>query len=237
MTPISHHDNFCIGPDCEVPAQYIISVEDVEKQLTSIKTRKAIGPDGIPNWLLQSAKVIMMGNWGNILCDPLECIVYQLCKFLVITVTEGIAHSLEAINFLFSSCDVINCFPPLFTVLHFCHFWLEEVLFQGFSESVYLVMVLPQMDKITKFISYPWLVIRVNLNNFVGEVFIHYSFQYWLEDCEFIVSSCQFVDWGPVYLFYTSQELCSVFVTLVPLLDIRYGWLDCVGCARCTYRV
>ena len=35
-----------------VPDQYIISVGTVEKQLMNINIRKAIGPDGIPSWIL-----------------------------------------------------------------------------------------------------------------------------------------------------------------------------------------
>ena len=33
--------------------RFIISVSDVEKKLISIKTRKAIGTNAIPNWILR----------------------------------------------------------------------------------------------------------------------------------------------------------------------------------------
>ncbi len=49
---ITPDDDFTIGPDSLVADKYIISVSQVEKNLSKINTRKAIGPDGIPNWVL-----------------------------------------------------------------------------------------------------------------------------------------------------------------------------------------
>ena len=37
----------------QVPANYIISVADVERKLASINTNKSLGPDNIPNWILK----------------------------------------------------------------------------------------------------------------------------------------------------------------------------------------
>ena len=36
----------------EIPAKYIISVDDVIKKLSKIKVHKSKGPDNIPNWIL-----------------------------------------------------------------------------------------------------------------------------------------------------------------------------------------
>ncbi len=53
-----------------VPDHYIIDVLMVEKQLAKINTRKAVGPVGIPNWLLRdvsaclAAPVCSLGNAG-----------------------------------------------------------------------------------------------------------------------------------------------------------------------------
>jgi hypothetical protein len=38
----------------------IISLESVEGQLESIKTKKAIGPDNIPNWILKELSHIIV---------------------------------------------------------------------------------------------------------------------------------------------------------------------------------
>ena len=39
--------------DCPVPVCFIISSETVCKLLSSININKAIGPDGIPSWILR----------------------------------------------------------------------------------------------------------------------------------------------------------------------------------------
>ena len=38
-------------PPSPLPAKYSVTVEEVEKKLMGIKVNKAIGPDGIPNWI------------------------------------------------------------------------------------------------------------------------------------------------------------------------------------------
>lgn len=48
------------------PQKYIISVDEVEKRLLKIKTKKAVGPDKIPNWVLQ--------DYAHIIAPPLACI-------------------------------------------------------------------------------------------------------------------------------------------------------------------
>jgi hypothetical protein len=45
----------CHATDFIVPNEYIISVEEVEKQLSKINIKKSPGPDGIPSWLLKEA--------------------------------------------------------------------------------------------------------------------------------------------------------------------------------------
>ena len=44
-----------------VPDEFIIPVEETFKQLTQVKTCKAIGPDGIPNWVLKEFADIIAG--------------------------------------------------------------------------------------------------------------------------------------------------------------------------------
>ena len=47
-----------------VPAKYILSVHEVEKQLMAVKVSKAAGPDQIPNWILHD----LAGIIGKPLC-------------------------------------------------------------------------------------------------------------------------------------------------------------------------
>lgn len=44
-----------------IPAKYIVPVAQVEKRLEAVKTNKAIGPDGIPNWLLHEMAPVLAG--------------------------------------------------------------------------------------------------------------------------------------------------------------------------------
>ena len=45
--------HFSIGADYNMPDKYMISTSQVEKQMCTIKTSKASGPDDIPNWILK----------------------------------------------------------------------------------------------------------------------------------------------------------------------------------------
>jgi hypothetical protein len=53
--------------DTGTPTNYIISVETVAKQLQNVNCRKSVGPDHIPNWVLQ--------NFSNILAGPVCAII------------------------------------------------------------------------------------------------------------------------------------------------------------------
>ena len=54
MEPLSDADFFTtsVPSQQQIPDNYIISVSQVEKTLSKINKRKAVGPDAIPNWLL-----------------------------------------------------------------------------------------------------------------------------------------------------------------------------------------
>jgi len=55
MVPLNPNDKFTLSHSpSPMPDRYIISVTQVEKSLARINARKAIGPDSIPNWLLQN---------------------------------------------------------------------------------------------------------------------------------------------------------------------------------------
>ena len=53
----------------DIPSKYTISVEDVERSLSTINVRKATGPDGIPNWVLRDFASILgppvCAIWNN----------------------------------------------------------------------------------------------------------------------------------------------------------------------------
>ncbi len=53
--------------ESEVPVQYIISVQDMEKCLMRIKISKAPGHDGVPNWVPQ--------DFAPVLAEPISSIV------------------------------------------------------------------------------------------------------------------------------------------------------------------
>ncbi len=61
--------NLKLGQDIDVPDQYLVSVEDVEKSLMKVNVGKAPGPDGIPNWLLRDYAGIvgapLAAIWNN----------------------------------------------------------------------------------------------------------------------------------------------------------------------------
>ena len=63
LKPLTTTDN---APNYVVPEQYTIFPEDVYNKMTRINTRKAPGPDEIPNWILK--------EFAFALCDPVCCI-------------------------------------------------------------------------------------------------------------------------------------------------------------------
>ncbi len=52
--PLTSDNYFTISQEPQpIPDRYIISVAQDEQSLSCINTQKAVGPDSIPNWLLQ----------------------------------------------------------------------------------------------------------------------------------------------------------------------------------------
>ena len=52
MSILVPDDAFHMSADCTVPARFTITLEQVQKQLEFINTRKAVSPDSIPSWVL-----------------------------------------------------------------------------------------------------------------------------------------------------------------------------------------
>ena len=46
-------------PSETTPDKYIITTDEVEKRLSRIDEKKAIGPDGLPNWVLKDCAHII----------------------------------------------------------------------------------------------------------------------------------------------------------------------------------
>jgi len=59
-------DTSLIPPQAQVPDEYIIPIETVEKLLAGIKTTKAPGPDGIPSWILHDLPGVLAPPICNI---------------------------------------------------------------------------------------------------------------------------------------------------------------------------
>ena len=51
LPPLTEDSPF-LTVECDVPDKYIISVDEVEKQLARLNPRKATGPNEIPAWVL-----------------------------------------------------------------------------------------------------------------------------------------------------------------------------------------
>ena len=59
IIPLTPMDTFDNNKFTHVPDKYIITVSKVEKSLSRINTRKATGPDDIPNWLLRNCAITL----------------------------------------------------------------------------------------------------------------------------------------------------------------------------------
>ena len=60
LPPLTQDSPFLTAA-CDVPDKYIISVDEVEKQLARLKPRKATGPDEIPAWVLRDFAPFLSG--------------------------------------------------------------------------------------------------------------------------------------------------------------------------------
>ena len=66
MPPLNIVNNYRVI-ECEsVPAKYIISVENVENQLSRLNTKKATGPDNMPTRVLR--------DFCQVLAGPIACL-------------------------------------------------------------------------------------------------------------------------------------------------------------------
>ena len=48
LQPITMESDFTGGDECQLEAEYIITVDSVERRMMKLDPRKAAGPDGIP---------------------------------------------------------------------------------------------------------------------------------------------------------------------------------------------
>ena len=68
-----------------IPYEVIISVDEVENCLSSIKVHKAIGPDAIPNWILKDCALILSGPLTSIFNSSIwQLLLFQSLKLHVL---------------------------------------------------------------------------------------------------------------------------------------------------------
>ena len=60
IPPLSEDSPF-LQLECEVPSEYIITVEEMERRLSKVKRKKAGGPDGLPSWIFREFSHILAG--------------------------------------------------------------------------------------------------------------------------------------------------------------------------------
>ena len=59
-------DNRFLQSDCPLPDNLCVSIEDMEKRLLSLNTRKASGPDGLPVWIFRDFAHLLAGPLASI---------------------------------------------------------------------------------------------------------------------------------------------------------------------------
>ena len=65
LEPLSP-DNHFLQSDCPLPDNLCVSIEDMEKRLLSLNTRKASGPDGLPVWIFRDFAHLLAGPLASI---------------------------------------------------------------------------------------------------------------------------------------------------------------------------
>ena len=61
LIPLTPDVKFTKTDDYNVPDRFIISVADVQEKLAKVNTKKATGPDNIPDWVLQDCALLPAG--------------------------------------------------------------------------------------------------------------------------------------------------------------------------------
>ena len=85
LPPLTEDSPF-LTPECDVPDKYIISVDEVEKQLSRLNPRKATGPDKIPAWVLQDFAPFLSAPLCAVFNSPIrEGFVPDLWKTAYVT--------------------------------------------------------------------------------------------------------------------------------------------------------
>ena len=65
LEPLSSDNQFLLS-QCAVPDDFCVTVDDMEKRLLSLNTRKAAGPDGLPVWIFHEFAHILAGPLASI---------------------------------------------------------------------------------------------------------------------------------------------------------------------------
>ena len=65
-------DHMLFQQHYEVPDEYLVSVSDMEKRLSSLKVNKATGPDDIPAWVLRDFAHALAGPLTSIINDSIR---------------------------------------------------------------------------------------------------------------------------------------------------------------------
>ena len=71
IEPLSHNHPF-LTQECEVPDHYLVSIEDMEKRLSSLKVHKSTGPDDVPAWVLRDFAHCLAGPLASIANDSIR---------------------------------------------------------------------------------------------------------------------------------------------------------------------
>ena len=113
-------------PVTQIPEEYSVSPDEIERSLSTIQERKSIGPDDIPNWLLK--------NFATVLCRPVCSIfnssirqreVPQLWKSADVLPVQKIPHP-KSVD---SDLRPISLTPVLSKVLEgFVFKWLAPIV-------------------------------------------------------------------------------------------------------------
>ena len=137
MPPLTDVNNYSMI-ECEsVPAKYVISVENVENQLSRLNTKKATGPDNIPTWVLRDFCQVLAGLVACLWNSSIrEGKISNVWKSAYVTPLPKVTPALEVRKDL----RPISLTPLLSKVL-------SHMLSSGFGKSFLTKLTLNNLDR------------------------------------------------------------------------------------------
>ena len=155
-----------------IPDEYLLRVEDVERRLSSLKTNKSTGPDGIPAWVLRDFCQVLAGPLTAIANASLQegnvCPMWKFANIIPLPKVpspKDITSDLRPISITSIPGKVVESFPVNW-MYNSISDQIDPNQFGGVKNSSTTLALLKIVDYIAKNVDKPGIIVRMLLVDF-----------------------------------------------------------------------